>query len=317
MLGEFTLIDRYFSRPASSAPLGVGDDAAILTPAAGCELLVSCDTLVEGTHFFAGCDAEALGWKTLAVNVSDIAAMGGTPRWALLALSLPQVDEAWLTAFAHGFYACAEAHGVELVGGDTTRGPLSLTVTVLGDAPAGRPMRRSGALPGDEIWVSGTPGRAALALWSLQGRLTLSEPLAGVALQALHRPQPRLTLGLALRDLANSAIDVSDGLLSDLGHILRASRLAARLNIAVPTELTLAAGAEAAREAFLAGGDDYELLFTASAEKHAQIVALAERLPLPLHCLGHTLAGPPGEIALFDADDHPLPCIRRGYEHFA
>jgi len=314
MSGEFALIERYFTRPTPQAVLGVGDDAAILAPTPGHELLASSDTLVEGVHFFAGTEPEALGWKTLAVNVSDIAAMGGTPRWALLALTLPAVDEEWLAAFARGFHACAEAQAVALVGGDTTGGPRSFTVTVLGEVPAGMALRRSGARVGDELWISGWPGRAALALRHLRGELILAEPLRTLYLAALHRPQPRRALGLALRGLASAAIDVSDGLLADLGHVLRASGVAARVDAAVPTELTLAVGEEAARAAFFAGGDDYELLFSVPPDRRTAIEALAVRLDLPLCRIGRIEAGEAG--AIVDGAGQPYDGLR-GYEHFA
>jgi len=311
--GEFALIDRYFTRPTPQAVLGVGDDAAILTPTPGHELLASSDTLVEGVHFFAGTAAEDLGWKTLAVNVSDLAAMGGTPRWALLALTLPAADEDWLAAFARGFHACAAAYGLALVGGDTTRGPRSFTVTVLGEVPTGMALRRSGARPGDELWISGWPGRAALALRHLRGELILAEPFRSACLTALQRPQPRHALGLALRGLASAAIDVSDGLLADLGHVLRASAVAARVDGAVPMELTLAVGEDAARTAFFAGGDDYELLFSVSPDRRAEIEALAVRLDLPLYRIGRIEGGPAG--AIIDGAGQPY-AGPHGYEHF-
>lgn len=319
MPSEFDLIARYFTRPTRTAVLGVGDDCALVRPSPGMELAVSTDLLVAGTHFFADTDAEALGWKTLAVNVSDIAAMGGTPRWATLALALPAAtaaDEPWLQAFATGFFDCAQAFDVELIGGDTTRGPLTLGVTIFGELPAGTALRRSGAKAGDEIWVSGTPGLAALGLAHLQGRCVLAEPAPCLA--ALHRPQPRIALGLALRDRASACIDVSDGLLADLGHILEKSGLAAALHLpALPAAAGLACRDRAlAQDCLLAGGDDYELLFTAPAAQHAALLQLAKQLGLPLSCIGRTQAGTPGGIDLLDDAGHSLPVPRRGYDHF-
>jgi len=233
---EFELIARYFTRGTSHTVLGVGDDGALIAPTPGRELVVSTDMLVEGTHFLADTDAEALGWKCLAVNVSDLAAMGAQPRWATLAAVFPAPTTEWIEAFARGFFACADEFGIDLIGGDTTRGPRAFCVTIFGEVASGQALRRSGAQVGDEIWVSGQPGRAALGLAHLQGRTVLAAAQLGDCLAALHRPQPRVALGLALHGLATSAIDVSDGLLADLGHILErrpvaAARLATRRSV--------------------------------------------------------------------------------------
>ncbi|MDP2823313.1 MAG: thiamine-phosphate kinase [Sulfuritalea sp.] len=310
MPSEFQLIARYFTRATSHTVLGVGDDGALIAPTPGQELVVSTDLLVEGTHFLADTDAEALGWKCLAVNVSDLAAMGGQPRWALLAAVLPAPTPDWIEAFARGFFACAENFGIDLIGGDTTRGPRAFCVTILGEVPAGQALRRAGAKAGDSIWISGRPGRAALGLAHLQGRTTLAEPLRTSCLAALHRPQPRVALGLALRGLATAAIDVSDGLLADLGHILEQSLLAARLQIpGLP-----AAGLE--RDCWLSGGDDYELLFTAPTGSDGAIAALAGKLDLPLTRIGGIVAGPPGELVVCDESGRDITPARHGYEHF-
>jgi thiamine-monophosphate kinase len=274
-------------------------------------LVVSTDMLVEGTHFLADTDAEALGWKCLAVNISDMAAMGAQPRWATLAITLPAVDEAWISSFARGFFACADEFGIDLIGGDTTRGPRTFCVTILGEVEPGKALRRSGAKAGDEIWVSGQPGRAAMGLAHLQGRIRLDEPALSDCLAALHRPQPRVALGLALQGRATAAIDVSDGLLADLGHILEASGVAAQLKIAVPPAPTFE------RDAWLAGGDDYELVFTVPATKHAGIAALSQTLGLGLTCIGRIEAGPAGRIDLTGTDGAPIEAPRRGYDHFA
>ena len=306
MRSEFELIARYFTRATSHTVLGVGDDGALIAPTPGRELVISTDLLVEGTHFLADTDPEALGWKTLAVNISDLAAMGAQPHWALLAAVFPAPTADWIEAFARGFFACAETFGIDLIGGDTTRGPRAFCVTILGEVPVGQALRRSG----DSIWVSGWPGRAALGLANLQRRTTLAEPLRTNCLAALHRPQPRVALGLALRGLATAAIDVSDGLLADLGHILEQSAHAARLQI---PDLP-AAGVE--RDCLLAGGDDYELLFTAPPGSDEAITALAGTLDLPLTRVGGIVAGPPGEIVLCDADGRDIAPARRGYDHF-
>ena len=332
---EFELIARYFTRGTSHTLLGVGDDGALIAPTPGRELVVSTDMLVEGTHFLADTDAEALGWKCLAVNISDIAAMGAQPRWATLGINVPSTAGfaqpagyagaeqcsakpllrpaptfQWLDEFARGFFACADEFGVDLIGGDTTRGPRAFCVTILGEVPAGRALRRSGARAGDSVWISGRPGRAALGLAHLQGRTILDEPRLTNCLAALHRPQPRVTLGLALHGIASAAIDVSDGLLADLGHILEQSAVAARLQIpGLPT-----AGLE--RNCLLAGGDDYELLFTAAAASDADIAALAGELQLSLTRIGEIVSGPPGELVLCDADGKDITPARRGFDHF-
>ena len=310
MPSEFELIARYFTRATSHTVLGVGDDGALIAPTPGREMVISTDLLVEGTHFLADTDPAALGWKTLAVNVSDMAAMGAQPRWATLAAALPTPDVDWIESFAGGFFDCAASYGIDLIGGDTTRGPRAFCVTIIGEVPAGKALRRGGAKAGDSIWVSGKPGRAALGLAHLQERTTLAEPLLTACLAALHRPQPRVALGLALRGIASAAIDVSDGLLADLGHILEQSAVAARLCIpALP-----AAGLE--RDCLLAGGDDYELLFTAASSVDNDVAALAGKLDLPLTRIGQITAGPPGDLVLCDDSGTVITPAIRGYDHF-
>jgi thiamine-monophosphate kinase len=316
MPSEFALIDRYFKRPPRHSVLGVGDDGAILRVAPGCELVVSTDMLVAGTHFLPDTNPEDLGWKVLAVNVSDMAAMGASPKWALLAAALPAATESWLEKFARGFFACADAFGIDVIGGDTTKGPRNFCVTIFGEVPAGKALLRSGARPGDEVWISGAPGRAALGLAQLQGRVALDAALQADCLAALHRPQPRVALGMALRGLASAAIDVSDGLLADLGHILESSGVAAKLEIAVPPQPTLPDTA-LWQDCFLAGGDDYELLFTAPASRHADVAALARQLELPLARIGTIEACTAGGLTVLDENGLPLETARRGYDHFA
>jgi thiamine-monophosphate kinase len=316
---EFELIDRHFRRPTRHTELGVGDDGAVIRPTPGTELVVSTDMLVAGTHFLPNADAEDLGWKALAVNVSDMAAMGAQPRWALLAVALPAATESWIEKFARGFFACADTYGVDVIGGDTTKGPRNLCVTIFGEVPQGAALRRSGARPGDEIWVSGTPGRAALGLAHLQGRIVLAEPQLADCLAALHRPQPRVELGLALRGLATAAIDVSDGLLADLGHILDASGVAARLRLAVSPKGTSSGASPAPTfpdECLLSGGDDYELAFTVPAARRTDVEALADALSLALTRIGTIETGTPGAIDLRDLDDRPVEVAQRGYDHF-
>lgn len=308
---EFALIDRYFKRTMRHTVLGGGDDGALIQPAPGHELVISTDMLVAGTHFYADTDPEDLGWKTLAVNVSDMAAMGAQPRWAVLAMSLPGVEKGWIAAFAKGFHACADAFGVDLIGGDTTRGPLNFCVTIFGELPAGQAIRRSGGKPGDDVWVSGAPGRAGLGLAILQGKVEFSEPRRSDCLKALTRPQPRVALGLGLRGLATAALDVSDGMLADLGHILGESRCAAELhfdNLPPP-------GIQ--RDMCLGGGDDYELLFTAPAARRAEVEALSRQIGLRLMRIGSLMAGEAGHLTVTGPEGEAIAVQRRGFDHFA
>lgn len=318
MPSEFALIRRHFTRPARHTDLAVGDDAALIRPSAGMQLAISTDMLVAGTHFFADTAPEDLGWKTLAVNVSDLAAMGAQPRWVVLAASLPAPDEAWIAAFARGFFACSEAFGIDVIGGDTTRGPLNLCPTIFGEVPVGQAITRAGARPGDDLWVSGAPGRAALGLTQLRGETELADSHRADCLAALHRPQPRVALGLALRGLASSMLDVSDGLLGDLGHILEQSAVGAVISEeALPLALLQAACGDAALafRACTAGGDDYELLFTAPAARRAEVDALAGQWGLPLHRIGAITPADQG-LCLHGRDGQLRPLAARGYDHF-
>jgi thiamine-monophosphate kinase len=316
---EFDLIRRYFEQPAREVrpgdrrarrvSLGIGDDAALLRPSAGMELAVSTDMLLEGTHFRAGADARSLGHKALAVNLSDMAAMGAAPRWATLALALPAADEAWLEEFARGFFALAGRFGVELIGGDTTRGPLSICVTILGEVPTGLALFRAGARPGDDIWVSGELGGAALAL---------AQPGIAAAARRLDEPEPRVELGERLRGLASAAIDVSDGFAQDLGHILERSGVGAIVEYALLPRSIDVRNIENGNLQFrlvLGGGDDYELVFTAPQAGRGEIEALSAELKLPLSRVGSIQTGEP-RLRLLDAQGAPMPA-GRGYDHFA
>jgi thiamine-monophosphate kinase len=314
-MSEFDLIQRYFTRSTPSTTLGVGDDAALLCVDEGMELAVSTDMLVSGTHFFPDADPVLLGHKTLAVNISDLAAMGATPRWATLALSLPSVDEAWLEKFSRGFFSLAEQHGVELIGGDTTRGPLNLSVTIMGEVPRGVALRRDGAQVGDDIWVSGSVGEAALALAHLQGRIALPPEVFAACAKRLHQPQPRVALGLALRGIAHSAIDISDGLLADLGHILERSRVGAELDYAALPCASLNPGELIAQRCILAGGDDYELCFTAPSAHREKIAAISATLALPLTRIGKITAGNGCTVRTVDGSEMQIK--EQGYDHFA
>lgn len=322
MAGEFALIDRYFARPTPSAVLGPGDDCALLQPSLGMQLAVTTDMLVAGTHFLPDTDPKNLGWKALAVNLSDLAAMGAKPRWVTLAGALPTVDEAWIGKFAEGFFACASEYGVDVIGGDTTRGPLNLCVTAMGEVAPGQALRRDGAQPGDQIWVSGRPGLASLGLALLQGRIELPEPWPRLCIGALEKPRPRVALGLALRGVASAAIDVSDGLLADLGHIAERSGCAAAVKLVQLPHLPKGESYDAvlrkmALECQLTGGDDYELCFTAPAAQHLALGRIAADLELPLWCIGEMTAGPVGTVTVLDPDDKPVEFESKGYDHFA
>jgi thiamine-monophosphate kinase len=320
VLSEFELIDRFFRRRSRHTVLGVGDDAALLAPSAGCELAVSVDMLVSGRHFAAEVDPEALGHKTLAVNLSDMAAMGAWPRWALLAGALPEPDAAWIEAFARGFFALADAYDVDLVGGDTTRGPLNLCVTILGETPAGQALRRSGARPGDAIYVSGTLGDAALALAHHRKQTLLAADELARCERALLRPSPRVELGKRLRGIATAAIDISDGLTGDLGHILDASNAGAVVELALLPRSEALERRLAGRErplalgCLLAGGDDYELCFTAAPGAAADIGALAEQLDLGLVRIGwiEERRG----LTIRDEAGRPLEELPVAFDHF-
>jgi len=321
MAGEFALIDKYFARPTPSAVLGPGDDCALLQPSPGKQLAVTTDMLVAGTHFLPDTDPKNLGWKALAVNLSDLAAMGAQPRWVTLAGAMPAVDEAWIAKFAEGFFACAAEYGVDVVGGDTTRGPLNLCITAIGEVEPGQALRRDGAKPGDQIWVSGRPGLASLGLAHLQGKIKLPEPWPRLCVGALEKPRPRIALGLALNGIASAAIDVSDGLLADLGHIAERSGCAAAVKLVQLPHLPKGDSYDAvlrklALECQLAGGDDYELCFTAPGPQSLAIGRIAADLELPLWCIGEMTAGPAGAVTVFDPDGKPVEFEHKGFDHF-
>ncbi len=281
-------------------------------------LAMTTDMLVEGTHFLSGTDPQRLGHKVLAVNLSDLAAMGADARWALLCVALPTADEIWIAAFARGFFALADRFGVELIGGDTTRGRLAISVTVIGELPVGAELRRGGALVGDEIWISGATGEAALALACLQGRTRLAPQHLSRCRARLEAPEPRLALGSRLRGLAHSAIDVSDGLAGDISHILEKSGVAADLALAsLPLAEALASCSDVAlaQECLLAGGDDYELLFTAPPDARGAIESLSFELGLDLTRIGLILPGPP-RLVVRDRDGGEINILRRGFDHF-
>ena len=327
-MGEFDLIARYFTRPArpgGAVALGVGDDCALLAPAAGMLLAISTDMLVEGRHFFADADPVRLGHKALAVNLSDLAACGARPLAFTLALALPRVDEPWLQGFAQGLLRLADAHRCELIGGDTTHGPLNICITVFGEVPTGQALLRSGACVGDDVWASGTLGDARLALEALQGRIQLSADALASARARLETPTPRVALGQALRGIATSALDLSDGLLGDLGHILRASGVGAEVNVDAASELiavsalfkgtTARFDTELLRQCTLAGGDDYELAFTAPPGRRAAVERAAAEAATPVARIGRICAEP--GLRLVDAQGRAVPGRYASFDHFA
>lgn len=321
MPGEFDLITKYFARPTPSAVLGPGDDCALIAPTPGKQLAVTTDMLVAGTHFLPDTNPKNLGWKALAVNISDLAAMGARPRWVTLAGALPAVDEQWIADFADGFFACAAEYGVDVIGGDTTKGPLNVCITAIGEVEPGRALRRDGAQPGDQIWVSGRPGLASLGLAHLQDKVKLPAPWPRLCVGALEKPRPRVALGLALNGIASSAIDVSDGLLADLGHIAERSGCAAAVKLVQLPHLPKGESYDAdlrriALECQLTGGDDYELCFTAPGTQSLAIAQIAATLELPLWNIGEMVAGATGEVTVLDPDGKPVEFGQKGYDHF-
>ena len=315
-MSEFNLIAKYFTRPAKHADLGVGDDAALIRVTQGQQLAISADMLVAGTHFFHDASPYSIGWKSLAVNVSDMAAMGAQPKWATLAIALPEVNEPWLTEFSQGFFACAQAFNVDLIGGDTTRGPLTLSVQIMGEVPRGKAIQRNGAKAGDDIWASGVIGSAALGLAHLQGKVNLTEPTTSHCLTALTTPTPRVALGLALRGVANSCIDISDGLTADLSHILKASNLGAKLtleDIHCDDYLRTRLNDGNIQQCILAGGDDYELLFTAPKSQRDHIQQLSQQLELPISLIGEAT---PQLGLVVSHHQQTLDITKKGFDHF-
>ncbi|QGZ60562.1 thiamine-phosphate kinase [Paraburkholderia acidisoli] len=331
MLSEFSLIDRYFAQRARQhtrrAALGIGDDCALIAPAAGEMLAVSTDMLVEGRHFFADVDPHALGHKALAVNLSDLAAMGAAPLGFTLACALPKPREDWLAAFSAGLFELADRYDCELIGGDTTAGPLNLCLTVFGSVRQDAALRRDAARDGDDIWVSGTPGDARAGLGVLRGEWQTSgaDAAADVAhfRRALEYPEPRVALGLALRGVARAALDLSDGLAGDLRHILERSRLAAAIDVdALPVSPALARLPRAVQlQCALAGGDDYELCFTAARDQREAVEAAAQQAGVRVTRIGtmSALTSPAAAvpaIAWRDAAGAPLDLTLQGFDHF-
>ena len=332
-MGEFDLIERFFKRPARSAVLGVGDDCALLQPRPGTQLAISSDMLVEGRHFLSTVDPFKLGHKALAVNLSDLAACGARPLAFTLALALPRADEAWLEPFSRGLLALADAHHCELIGGDTTQGPLNICITVFGEVPVvngkSQALLRSGAQAGDDVYVSGSVGDARLALEVFRGRLNVPSEVFAQARARMEQPTPRVALGQALRGIANAAIDVSDGLLGDLGHILSQSGVGATIDTSIATDLiacrsstawsgcqsNLCLSDEQWLELVLAGGDDYELVFTASASARAAVLEAARSSQTTVTRVGQIEVAP--GLRLIDGAGQLMHRRYPSFDHFA
>jgi len=331
-MGEFDLIKQYFTRPTPKAVLGVGDDCALLQPKPGMQLAISTDMLVSGRHFFADVDPRALGHKALAVNLSDLAACGASPLAFNLALALPQADPSWLAPFSQGLLALADAHGCELIGGDTTKGPLNICITVFGEVPQGQALLRSGARAGDDIYVSGNVGDANLALTHMLQQLPpfvqLPAQTFAQARQRLEKPSPRLALGVALRGIASAAADISDGLLGDLGHILERSGVGATVDTSAALQLLAAYPALAAAAAptdaqalqrallkhVLSGGDDYELVFTAPVAQATAVQAAARASHTPVTRIGRIEAQ--SGLRLIDGNGQSMELHLQSFDHF-
>lgn len=317
-MGEFDVIRHFFQRPPRRKDVvtGSGDDCALLRVPADALLAVSTDTLVSGIHFFADMDPVRLGHKALAVNLSDLAAMGAEPRWVSLALTLPQIDEAWLAGFAQGFLELADFFHVDLIGGDMTRGPLSITVSIKGVVPEQGAMHRNGAKPGDAIWVTGELGGAALALQHQFGQVMLSSVALPSLLERLEQPTPRVVAGMALRGVASSGLDLSDGLASDLGHILRASGVGAQIELdRLPLPQALLAQPDALRwQLALAGGDDYELCFTVPEAQRGVLATALANAGVNITEIGRIVAGAPQIEWLYRGE--PVSLVLNGWDHF-
>jgi thiamine-monophosphate kinase len=319
-MSEFDLIARYFVRPGhpkNRATLGIGDDCALLPQRSGMQTAISTDMLVEGRHFFPNSDPYQLGHKSLAVNLSDLAAMGAEPVAFTLALALPKADDAWLQQFSAGMFALADAHHCELIGGDTTKGPLNICITVFGQTPIGDGFRRDAAQIGDDIWVSGTLGDARLAVGALYNEYALDADVLEQAANRLHMPQPRVELGLALRGIAHAALDLSDGLIGDLNHILQRSDVGATLNVdMVPLGPMLQRQSpDMQRKLALSGGDDYELCFTAPASKREAVLGAGLAAATPVTRIG-TIEREHG-VRLLDRDGATITLALSSYDHFA
>ncbi len=319
-MGEFDLIERFFKRPRTQVDVGIGDDCAIWSPRPGHQLAASADMLVEGRHFLSTVDPRRLGHKALAVNLSDLAACGAQPQAFLLSLSLPRADEVWLQGFSEGLFKLADEHACELVGGDTTQGPLNIAITVLGDVPVGKSILRSGAQVGDDLYVSGYLGDARLALEAFRGHVSLPQAVFDQARLRMETPTPRVALGQALRGIAHGMADISDGLLGDLKHILKASHLGGEIRLSATSTLMGTSGLwscpeDLAMTCVLSGGDDYELVFTASPAAAAQVQSVAQGTHTRITRIGRITES--HGIVLRDAAGQALNRHFPSFDHFA
>jgi len=319
-MGEFELIERFFKRPPRKADVGIGDDCAVWSLRAGHQMAFSADMLVEGRHFLSTVEPSRLGHKALAVNLSDLAACGATPQAFLLSLSLPRVDESWLSGFSQGLFQLADAHHCELIGGDTTQGPLNIAITVMGEVPLGQSILRSGAQAGDDLYVSGHLGDARLALESFRGSVGLPQSVFDAARLRMELPTPRVALGMALRGIAHAMADISDGLLGDLGHILKASRVGAEIDLAampalMQTTHLWSCPPDLALTCVLSGGDDYELVFCAPPSASETVHALSQATSTPITKIGRITDQP--QLVLRDAQGQAVQSKFRSFDHFA
>ena len=314
MTSEFEIIERYFKKKMRQTALGIGDDAAMINVQKNYQLAISSDMLVENTHFLKNTNPSHLGWKSLAVNLSDIAAMGATPKWATLSLSLPKINHAWLKKFSEGFFKCADKFGIDLIGGDTTKGSLSISITIMGEIKKNTSLLRSGAKINDDIWVTGRLGLAAMGLANLQGKLKLPPRLKIKCIRALETPSPKTSLGAYLPRYANSCIDISDGLMQDLRHILKASKVGATLLLnQIPCEKFIQASKQ--YQFALNGGDDYELLFTAAKKNRSQIKKIAKRTNTPVSVIGSITENQ--VLQILNEQGKSIKFNPKGFDHFA
>ncbi|MBM3202070.1 MAG: thiamine-phosphate kinase [Chlamydiae bacterium] len=314
MTSEFEIIERYFKKKMKQTALGVGDDAAIINVQKNHQLVISSDMLIETIHFLKNTNPSHLGWKSLAVNLSDIAAMGGMPKWATLSISLPKINHVWLKKFSEGFFKCANQFGIDLVGGDTTKGPLSISITIMGEIKKNQGLLRSGAKINDDIWVTGQLGLASMGLASLQRKLKLASRLNAKCIKALEMPIPRVSLGYHLSRYTNSCIDISDGLIQDLNHILKASKVGATLLLNdIPCEKFILTSKQ--YQFVLNGGDDYELLFTAPKKNRSYIKKIAQKTNTVVKVIGAITHKQ--NLKIVNAHSKSVTFNLKGFDHFA
>ena len=314
MTSEFEIIERYFKKKMKQTALGVGDDAAMIHVRNNYQLAISSDMLIENIHFLKNTNPSHLGWKSLAVNLSDIAAMGATPKWATLSISLPKINHAWLKKFSKGFFKCADKFGIDLIGGDTTRGPLSISITIMGESKKNEALLRSGAKINDDIWVTGQLGLASMGLANLQGQLKLPPRIKMKCIRALEIPTPKTFLGSYLSRYANSCIDISDGLIQDLRHILKASKVGASLLLNdIPCEKFIHTSKQ--YQFVLNGGDDYELLFTAPKKNRTFIKKIAKKTNTPVTMIGNITKKK--ALNILSEQGKSIKFNPKGFDHFA